>query len=627
VGVIALLTTSVAVAQVFTDKADYAPGSTVTISGDNSNGAGYLVGETVHVEVFGPEGYAGASCEDTVTTAGSWSCKITLPIDAPPGEYPYTATGLTSGVTESSSFTDAIAPGSLCNTPAASTQCAGATSLAVHNSTHYKLQVGTKVTGKIVGATDIPCSGTVSVIIKSSTLGNTTVKGSVNSKCTITFSYTAPKNGCDTSIVAYSSNGNNSNNDIIADGVDDGTPSSTGGYAFVDKAGKVISCEKKDTPTKTPTKTKTPTATATATYTPTKTSTPTDTPTKTSTPTDTFTPTATDTFTPTATDTFTPTATDTFTPTATDTFTPTATDTFTPTATDTFTPTATDTFTPTKTSTPTDTPTKTSTPTPTLGGPQGQGTPELVKLPELANLWLCQPVPACVNPAAGIGARDFSFLLGTVITGTSPKGEPQSLGSFEYEVRYDAKLVNVSVQPGGLFLVGGLLRSDVDCQTIEGQGFVQFRCNVKGKSGVPITGPGFLAVVRVTPTADVYSLVIASQENGIGTQIINQDCAIGDLQGHPIDSLNCDDAELILRYLEGDTNADCEVDVQDGQEAAFRWGSHAGQLLYNYRFDLEPAAPKLGDGDIDALDLQMILGRHGSTCAEPHPPQDPAPLK
>jgi hypothetical protein len=60
---------------------------------------------------------------------------------------------------------------------------------------------------------------------------------------------------------------------------------------------------------------------------------------------------------------------------------------------------------------------------------------------------------------------------------------------------------------------------------------------------------------------------------------------------------------------------------------AFRWGSQIGQLLYNYRFDLEPAAPKLGDGDIDAKDLQVIFGRHGSTCAAPHPPQDPADPK
>ncbi len=43
-----------AFAHVQTDQPDYAPGSVVTISGDNSDGAQYLAGETVHVDVAGP---------------------------------------------------------------------------------------------------------------------------------------------------------------------------------------------------------------------------------------------------------------------------------------------------------------------------------------------------------------------------------------------------------------------------------------------------------------------------------------------------------------------------------------------------------------------------------------------
>ena len=55
---------------VWTDQADYAPGSVVTISGDNSDGAGYLAGETVDVVVSGPNGYA-ASCTATADEASS----------------------------------------------------------------------------------------------------------------------------------------------------------------------------------------------------------------------------------------------------------------------------------------------------------------------------------------------------------------------------------------------------------------------------------------------------------------------------------------------------------------------------------------------------------------------------
>ncbi len=95
-----------ALAAVWTDKLDYSPGEVVTISGDNSNNAGYLPGETVRVEVWGPNGYY-ATCEAVVQEDGSWSCPVTLwPDERAIGEYTYTATGLTSGVQESGVFWD-----------------------------------------------------------------------------------------------------------------------------------------------------------------------------------------------------------------------------------------------------------------------------------------------------------------------------------------------------------------------------------------------------------------------------------------------------------------------------------------------------------------------------------------
>lgn len=95
-----------ALAAVWTDKLDYSPGEVVTISGDNHNGAGYLAGETVRVEVWGPNGYY-ATCEAVVQEDGSWSCQVTLwPDERAIGEYTYTARGLTSGVQESGTFWD-----------------------------------------------------------------------------------------------------------------------------------------------------------------------------------------------------------------------------------------------------------------------------------------------------------------------------------------------------------------------------------------------------------------------------------------------------------------------------------------------------------------------------------------
>jgi hypothetical protein len=103
----ALVLPGLSLAAVAPDQPDYFPGSVVTISGDNSNDAGYIPGETIDVSVSGPNGYT-ASCSGTANAQGDWSCQITLwnTPDAV-GDYSYTATGRTSGVVETGTFTDA----------------------------------------------------------------------------------------------------------------------------------------------------------------------------------------------------------------------------------------------------------------------------------------------------------------------------------------------------------------------------------------------------------------------------------------------------------------------------------------------------------------------------------------
>src|SRR5438128_960708 len=85
---------------------------------------------------------------------------------------------------------EGAAPGSLCNTPSAVAECAGATPLAIYNQTHYAIQVGTTITSKIIGATDVTGSR-VTVTIKTSSNGNIQTVGTV-SGTTITFSFSAP---------------------------------------------------------------------------------------------------------------------------------------------------------------------------------------------------------------------------------------------------------------------------------------------------------------------------------------------------------------------------------------------------------------------------------------------------
>src|SRR5262249_34286102 len=150
----------------------------------------------------------------------------------------------------------ANAPGSLCNTPSASPLCAGATLLTSDtNKIHYDLQPGTTIVSKIIGATDLTGNETcssgpagVDVIIKSTDFGNQTVCGTLSdcpgASCTVTFTYTAPNGpsacACNTSIVAYKNNGNTANNDIIEDGVYDGSGGNPAGFAYVDSQGPVI---------------------------------------------------------------------------------------------------------------------------------------------------------------------------------------------------------------------------------------------------------------------------------------------------------------------------------------------------------------------------------------------------
>jgi hypothetical protein len=115
-----------------------------------------------------------------------------------------------------------------------------------------------------------------------------------------------------------------------------------------------------------------------------------------------------------------------------------------------------------------------------------------------------------------------------------------------------------------------------------------------------------------------------NQDNGIPVQILNQGCNLADEQGHAIPVFSCEDADLTFRYLEGDIDGpDCDVDVFDTQQVAFRWGVHKGSLLYNTFMDLEPSGQVKGNGAIDIKDVQFVFGRFGSTCTAPWPAQAP----
>jgi hypothetical protein len=100
---LALVTSRGTLADVQTDRDDYAPGETVTITGD-----GMEPGETVVVEVYYPDGTL-AQLEVVADENGNFTVTFVLPGPEAPvyGTYTVVATGLTSGNVFTTTFTDA----------------------------------------------------------------------------------------------------------------------------------------------------------------------------------------------------------------------------------------------------------------------------------------------------------------------------------------------------------------------------------------------------------------------------------------------------------------------------------------------------------------------------------------
>jgi hypothetical protein len=224
----------------------------------------------------------------------------------------------------------------------------------------------------------------------------------------------------------------------------------------------------------------------------------------------------------------------------------------------------------------------------------------------------------------GTDVANLSEGINIPISSQDPKGVTgvQQLAAFEFEVRFDPSLVCVSIAPG----VDWTSANGAICSALVNEGLIRFGCVTTGKNhNLNATVPAdALATISVRPQEELYSLIRPNQDNGIPVQILNQGCELADEQGHPIPIFSCEDADLTFRFLEGDVDGpDCDVDVLDAQQVAFRWGATLGSLLYTPFMDLEPSGQTKGDGDIDIKDLQFVFGRLDSTCTNPWPPQPP----
>ena len=271
-------------------------------------------------------------------------------------------------------------------------------------------------------------------------------------------------------------------------------------------------------------------------------------------------------------------------------------------------------------------PTPTPTPTPAA--------PSVLKSPQLSNLFLTAQ-GAKIPPATCLGGTDAVLLtqaMDVKVGGVDKAGDARALGGFSFKVNYDETKVCIVLSPGPLaqawVAAGGgcIIQDSLTKPTL--QGTATITCNSLGKA--PLSLPGSdnltLAFVTVKPMPDEYSVMRPNNGNGNVVQIINKACKLTDRQGDPIAPLpgaaTCTDADITVRYLEGDVAPDCVVDTLDTQAEAFRWGAQRRTLLYHEFFNVEPSKPQQDD-DIDINDLQFVYGRFGSTCASPHPKQNP----
>ncbi len=263
---------------------------------------------------------------------------------------------------------------------------------------------------------------------------------------------------------------------------------------------------------------------------------------------------------------------------------------------------------------------------------------QMMKDPAMANLWLCDAAPpACTGPGQGSIliseiARNVANDPEDVDPMTGAVEPTDGLGAYEFNLEYDLSVLQIPVITDSGWL-GSTGRSVSCAPSIIGENIIHWACislappwalDLAGPLGM---GPFTLATIAVKPQPNLYIDMCPGFENGVVTWLKDSACQWSDTLGDPMagtlpggDLKYCTSTKLTIRYLEGDLNHDCKVDLLDEQAQAWRYGSHLGSLWYTTCNDLQPYPP---DNDIDVKDLQFVFGRAGSTCTNPYPAQPP----
>ena len=283
------------------------------------------------------------------------------------------------------------------------------------------------------------------------------------------------------------------------------------------------------------------------------------------------------------------------------------------------------------------------------------GDPSTSAIDGLANLWLCTASSCSGNGQGYLDVAEFAHGVGA---------DPQGVGAFEFQVKYDNHVFDITIGPTGWLYSTGRIPDDGSgaggcVATIISENDIRFGCVSKNPQPVDavngsclgpdnqtpvlgaVCGPttdGQIATLHVTPKPDLVKRLTPGNDNGAIRTLLDEGCELADVWGHPLSSApapfgvdalgreiplpgiepgglvtDCSDLTITVRILEGDMNTDCVVDVTDDQMEAAHYGASFGTLFYDPWFDLEPAL----DYDVDIKDLQKVFGRNGSTCDDP----------
>jgi hypothetical protein len=292
------------------------------------------------------------------------------------------------------------------------------------------------------------------------------------------------------------------------------------------------------------------------------------------------------------------------------------------------------------TSTPTEGPTATDTPIPSAT-PTATPVPEGVRMeksPAFANLFLMKA--GCVVPEEGKGCLVIDlniFAIADVDNPNDSDSVPEGLGAWEDQKRFDHKFISLTPVPDNTWLQSGGRIANCTMMVLTEDSILE-GCVTKDDPAVEGQQPGPQGgglVERIYVMPQLNDLIYRSdfrptKDNGIVTDIVDDNCEVTDTQGEQIPGTLpgqltpiCSDVHITIRMLQGDIDLDCDVDVVDDQALAFRFGSRLGLQLYDRWFDLEP---KWSDDDIDIKDLQFVFGRNYSTCQAPIPDDQACPV-